>query len=565
MDWLVDFFRTNPVIPVFLTMGLGFWLGKLKYKNFVLGPVAATLIVGVIIGQMKIVVPDILKTVFFLLFLFSIGYGVGPQFFRSFRGPGFRQAGFAVLVALICSGLVLLAAKIMGYDNGIATGLYAGSQTASACLGMVADTVREMPLDLERRQYLLMIIPGCYAVTYVFGTIGTAWYLSSVAPKTMGGLDRVMADVADIEQSMDAGGPVLEPGQILAARPVAFRAYTAASAYFDTPRTVADVEAMLGQGDCRAFVERARIGGRIVEPDADTIINKGDTLVLGARFGNLVDMGAKIGPEIADPELLNFGAERTPVTVSVKGAAGMTFGQLRAKDYMDRVMVASITRNGVAIPLKNMVELHPGDVVTLVGWPCDVARAAGHIGYADRQTDTTDMVFVGLGIAAGCVLGALAIKVNGIPLSLGTSVGALISGLALGWLRNRTPYFGHIPSAVLWLLNNLGITMFIAVIGLSAGASFMNGLHKAGVAIFGVGAVCTILGLVISVYIGRKWFHFSRPEVLGCVAGARCSVAALGAIQQTLHSDVPNLGYTVTYAIANIALVLSSLLVLFLA
>lgn len=563
LDWLLIFFRDHPLIPVFLTLGLGFWLGKVRFRGFSLGAVAATLIVGVIIGQMKIVIPDLLKTVFFLFFLFATGYSVGPQFFRAMRGPGLKQALFAVVEAIVCAGLIIVAAIVMGYDNGIATGLYAGAQTASACLGMISDTVRELPVSEEQRAYLLMIIPACYAVTYVFGTVGTAWFLSSVAPKMMGGLAKVREDTAKVENEMDSESH-LGPGQIQAARPVSFRAYEVESDFFDYPRTIAELESHFSQQGWRVFVERARIKGKIVDPDEDVRLSKGDHVVLAGRMEEIVDMQARLGSEVNDPELLNFGAERTPVTVSQKGASGLTFGALRRKNYMQRVMIASIRRNGMNLPVKAKTELYPGDVLTLVGWPRDVEEAAAHIGYADRQTNVTDMVFLGLGLAAGCAVGALSFVVNGIPFSLGASVGSLILGLVMGWWRTRRPTFGRIPEAALWVFQNLGVNMFIAIIGLTAGGSFVYGLQRAGWLIFIVGAVCTLLGLVINLFIARRIFRFSTPETLGCVAGGRLSVASIGAITDVLQSDVPNLSFTITYAVANISLVFASLAVLLL-
>lgn len=565
MEWLISFFQKNPVIPIFLTLGLGFWLGKLKYKSFSLGAVSATLIVGVLFGQMNIQIPQILKTVFFLLFLFSLGYSVGPQFFRSFKGSGVKQMCFAVILALICAATIIVAAKIMGYSTGIAAGLFAGSQTASASLGLLGDTVREMPMDETQRDYMLNIIPACYAVTYVLGAVGSAWFLSNISPMMMGGIKKVKEDVARIEQELDSGDSMPEPGQIKAARPVAFRAYKAESSFFDTPRTVAQLEDLFRSHDLRVFVERLRVKGTIVDPSMDQLINKGDLVVLGARKEEIIDVSEYLGPEVTDNELLNFGAERTPVTVASKGAAGMTLGELRRQPYMNGVVVASLKRNNMSIPAKNKVELQRGDILTLVGLPRNVTDAAVKIGYADRQTDTTDMVFVGLGIAAGCILGALSIKIKGIPISLSMSAGALISGLILGWLRTRKPSYGHIPSSVVWIFNNLGLNMFIAVIGITAGASFLHGIKEAGFLIFFIGFACTLITLTLGILIGRKLFKFSTPETLGCVAGARCAVAAIGAVQDTLQSDVPNLGYTVTYAVANIALVFSSLLVLFLA
>lgn len=562
MDSFVSFFQNHPLIAVFLTLGLGFWLGKLRYKSFSLGAVAATLIVGVVIGQMKITIPDILKLAFFLLFLFATGYSVGPQFFKSFKGNGCKQALFAVVVAAVCSGIVILAAKLMGYDNGIAAGLFAGSQTVSASLGLLSDTVAQLPLDADRKDYLQAIIPACYAVTYVFGTIGTSWFLSTVGPKLMGGLDKVLAEVSSIEQQMDHDSDSTEPGFIKARRPVQFRCYKVNPQIIGKPITVKLLESHFHDKKIWIFVERLRTGDKIIDPDESQLIYPGDTVVIAARTENIIDVTASIGQEVSDPELLNFGAERTPVTVSSKGVSGSTLGQLRKESFMDRVVVASIKRNGASIPMKRNTMLDSGDVIVLVGWPRDVAMAADRIGYADRQTNRTDMVFLGIGIGVGCVIGALTFSIKGIPMGLGMSVGVLLMGLLLGWYRTRRPVFGRIPSAALWLMSNLGINMFIAVIGISAGASFLRGIHEAGAFLFVVGAICTILGILICTFIARKIFRFSVPETMGCLAGARCCVAAQGAVVDVLHSDVPNLGYTVTYAVANITLVFSSLVVL---
>ena len=301
-----------------------------------------------------------------------------------------------------------------------------------------------------------------------------------------------------------------------------------------------------------------------MDPTPDMLVSKGDHIVIAGRKESMVTFDDNIGPEVLDPELLNFSAQKTPVTISSKFNIG-TFGALRKAPYMERVMVANLKRNSHNIPLLNGTEIIPGDIITLVGWPRDVQAAAKEMGYPDRQTNTTDMVFVGLGIALGCIIGSLAIKIKGIPMSLGASVGALIVGLLLGWIRTRRPTFGHIPAPVIWIFDNLGINMFIAVIGLTAGASFVYGLKTAGWLIFIVGAVCTLLALVLNIIIARRVFKLSTPETLGCVAGGRLCVAAIGAVRDTLQSDVPNLGFTLTYAVANITLVFSSLIVLFLA
>lgn len=560
IDYIFSILRANPVIPIFLTLGLGFWLGRLKYKSFSLGPVAATLIIGVLIGQIGIEISPTVRVVFFMLFLFTIGYSVGPQFFRSLRGRGLKQVGFAVLEALVCASTVILAAHIMGYDMGTACGLFAGSQTASASLGVTTDTIRSMLIPDAEKQSISDMIPACYAVTYIFGTIGSAWILSNVGPWLLGGMKKVKEETEAIEAQMDDGDFKPDPGLIDANRPVAFRAYRAEGEFFGSPRTVKEIEDMFAGRNVRLFVERLRLRGKVVDAAPGLTVRLGNTIVLSGRREVIVDEGSLIGPEVADTELLSFGAENLPVTVSKKGA-GLTFGELRRQPYMKGVIIKSMTRNGVSLPALARTELQRGDVLTLVGLPSQVSVASENIGYPEHQSEATDMMFVGLGVAIGCFIGALSFMVDGIPVSLSTSGGALFSGLFFGWLRTRKPTCGYIPPQVSWLFDKLGLNMFIAVIGLSSGPSFVSGIAEVGISLFAVGIICTLVPLVVMTLIGRKVFKFGCAETLGCVAGSRCGVASIGAIQEALGSNLPAIGYTVTYAVANFVLVFSSILV----
>ncbi len=565
MDSFIQLLRDHPVIPLFFTLGAGFWLGHLKYKSFSLGAVAATLLVGVIVGQLDISIPGEVKSIFFMLFLFSIGYSVGPVFFRSFKGGGLKQLAFTITAALVSAGTVLLACKIMGYDSGIGGGLFAGSQTASASLGVMGETLRGMGIPQPDYDLTVGMITTCYAVTYIFGTIGTAWYLSNVGPWLLGGLNKVLKETSDIEAMLDDGVYQPSAGFINARRPVSFRAFRADGEFFSSPHTVTEIDAFFEERGMRVFVERLRVDGEIMEADPEIVVKKGDTVVLSARREVMVNEVNKLGTEVVDPELLNFGAEQLDVTISKCGSNGITFGELRHKPYMRGVIVGAIKRAGMNLPGKNKLMLQRGDVLTLVGLSSSVAEAAKEIGYADRERTETDMVLLGFGIALGCLIGVLSFKIHGVPVSLSSSGGALIAGLVLGWLRDQHPTFGRIPKSVVWMLDNLGLNMFIAVVGINAGTTFVSGLQQAGVGLFIVGICCTIVALTINIFIARKLFRFSSPETLGCVAGARCGVASIGAIQETLQSNVPMIGYTVTYAAANIILIFASLIVLFLA
>lgn len=558
MDWLLETFRNNPSIPIFLTLGIGFWVGKLKYKTFSLGTVTSVLLVGVIVGQMDIPIPGPIKSVFFLLFLFAIGYSVGPQFFRALKGSGIKQVIFAVAMCLACLGATVGVALCFGYNAGEAIGLFAGSQTISAVIGVGDDTIRNMSISAAEKQCWIDIVPVCYAVTYIFGTIGSAYILAYIGPAMLGGLKKVKAQTAELEKSMNSSSITNDPAYINALRPVTFRAYKAESEFFDQPRTVAEIEQHITELGRRIYVDRVRQGGSIVDDPAATVkISKGDEIVLSGRREFVVEDESWLGPEVADYELLNFAVEKIPVTISSKSCDGITVDQLRAMPEMRGVAISHITSAGQSIPVLAQTKIYRGDIITLAGLQREVDTAVKAIGYPDRPTNVTDMVFVGLGIFIGALIGAITIHLGGIPVSLSTSGGALIAGLVLGWLRSKHPTFGRIPESSVWLLNNLGLNMFIAVIGITAAPSFISGLKEAGWMLFIAGVLSTSLPLIIGVWMGDKIFKFHPAINLGCCAGARTTTASLGAIQDAINSTTPALGYTVTYAIGNTLLILS--------
>lgn len=556
MEWFVEICRNNPAIPLFLTLGIGFYVGQLKYKGFSLGTVTSVLLVGVLVGQMDIQIPGPIKNVFFLLFLFAIGYSVGPQFFRSLRGAGLKQVGFAVVecvLVLVCSWGVC---KLMGYNVGETLGVFAGSQTISAAIGAGIDSLGSRGASPEQVKQWTDIIPVAYAITYVFGTIGSAWILSWLGPKMLGGMDKVKADTKALEKELNAGSVTTDPGFVSANRPVAFRAYKVSADYFAQPRSVGEIEQYLLQQGKRLFVERVRHQGEVVEIGPDVKVENGDEIVLSGRREFIIGDEQWIGPEVNDAELLNFPAEQIDVMAKKKSVGGMTVDELRRQKYMYGITIKSINRGGVDIPVFAKTVIEGGDTLTIVGLEREVNEAAPQIGYADKPSTATDMILVGLGIVVGCLVGLITFHLGNVPVSLSTSGGSLISGLVCGWLRSKHPTFGRIPKPALWVFNNLGLNMFIAVIGITSGPTFVSGLQQMGWMVFIVGAVATTLPLIISLILGAKVFKF-RPAVnLGCCAGARTTTAALGAIQDALGSTVPAMGYTVTYAIGNTLLIL---------
>lgn len=556
MEWVIHLLRQHSELAIFLTIAAGFWIGKIKVGQFSLGIVTSVLLVGVLVGQLDITIEEPVKSVFFLLFLFAIGYKVGPQFFRGLKKDGLPQVGFAVLMCVGCLVITWILALIMGYNAGEAARLLAGAQTISAVIGVADDTINGLNISTEQKNNMINIIPVAYAVTYIYGTAGSAWVLSSLGPKMLGGLEKVKAACKELEAKMGTS-EADEPGFEHARRPVVFRAYTIENNWFGNGKTVEQLESYFISQGKRLFVERMRHNHTIInEILPGQLLQKGDEVVLSGRREFAIGEEDWIGEEVIDPQLLDFPVEVLPVMIHKKPYANQKLEFIRKQPFMHGVSVRRIKRAGIDIPVFAQTMVDSGDTLELVGLKKEVETAAKQLGYIDRPTNATDMVFVGIGILIGGVIGALAIHIGGVPISLSTSGGALIAGLVFGWLRSKHPTFGQIPESSLWVLNNVGLNMFIAVVGISAGPSFIQGLKEVGPMLFIIGILATSLPLLLGLILARYVFHFHPALALGCTAGARTTTAALGAIQEAVGSETPSLGYTVTYAVGNTLLII---------
>ena len=556
MEWVIHLLRQHSELAIFLTIAAGFWIGKIKVGQFSLGIVTSVLLVGVLVGQLDITIEEPVKSVFFLLFLFAIGYKVGPQFFRGLKKDGLPQVGSAVLMCVGCLVITWILALIMGYNAGEAAGLLAGAQTISAVIGVADDTINGLNISTEQKNNMINIIPVAYAVTYIYGTAGSAWVLSSLGPKMLGGLEKVKAACKELEAKMGTS-EADEPGFEHARRPVVFRAYTIENNWFGNGKTVEQLESYFISQGKRLFVERMRHNHTIInEILPGQLLQKGDEVVLSGRREFAIGEEDWIGEEVIDPQLLDFPVEVLPVMIHKKPYANQKLEFIRKQPFMHGVSVRRIKRAGIDIPVFAQTMVDSGDTLELVGLKKEVETAAKQLGYIDRPTNATDMVFVGIGILIGGVIGALAIHIGGVPISLSTSGGALIAGLVFGWLRSKHPTFGQIPESSLWVLNNVGLNMFIAVVGISAGPSFIQGLKEVGPMLFIIGILATSLPLLLGLILARYVFHFHPALALGCTAGARTTTAALGAIQEAVGSETPSLGYTVTYAVGNTLLII---------
>ena len=551
MDYFVKSLQHAPELAIFLSLAIGFLIGKIKIGSFSLGTVVGTLLAGVLIGQLGVNVPPIVKTVFFDLFLFTTGYKVGPQFFRALKSDALSQMALTVVLCVTCLLTAFTAAKIMGYDIGTAAGLLAGSFTESTVIGTAGDAINRLPLPDPEKNKLLNNIPVAYAVTYLVGTTILVWFLPTIGPKLM----RVNLRDAASKMQKELSGGAPDPGIMTAARTFSVRAYRVENEKLAN-KTVAELEAM--PKDYRVFIQRIRHDDVILEAEPGIVIHLGDVIAIAARETALAERGTAVGPEVDDKELLNIPVEVVDVVMTKKALASKTLKELATSEpgqsIFHGIFLSKIKRAGEEMPITPTTKLDRGDVVHIVGHTKDVHRAVASIGYADWPTNETDMVFVGLGIVLGGLVGLLSVTVAGLPITLTASGGALIMGLIFGWLRATFPVFGRIPEAAIWIFDTVGLTVFIAVVGLSAGPNFVSGLQKSGVSLIFAGFVTALLPHITAILFGRYVLKMNPVILLGGCAGAGTITAALRSIQDEAKSSLPALGYTVPYAVGNILL-----------
>jgi putative transport protein len=559
-EWFAQTLRTYPEIAIFLALGIGYYVGKFTFRGIGLGAVTATLLAAIVIGQLGITISPHVKSTFFLMFLFAVGYGVGPQFVRGVAKDGMPQALFAVVQCVLCLSVAVAVAKFAGYDLGYAAGLYAGSQTISASMGLATDAINRLGLAAEQAKALLDGIPVAYAVSYMFGTIGSAIVLALLGPRLL----RIDLVAACKDYEAKQGGVKELGGAGSAWHRWELRAYRVRPGGKVAGLRAIEAEAMIP--DARVFILRIRRNGTIEDATADSVLHAGDVLAVAGEREVLVKVIGEHAQEVNDQELLSVPVEGVDVYVTNKDVDGKTLAELATRPAARGVFLRKITRGATStsIPILPNTQINRGDIFTVVGRTQDTAAAARMLGVPDRPTDVADVAFIGGAITIGALIGALVWKVGGVPLTLSTSGGALIAGLVFGWLRSTRPFFGRIPSSTVWFMNSVGLNIFIAVVGISSGPGFINGLKTQGVSLFMWGIVATTVPLVLGMFIGKYVFRFHDAILLGACSGARTTTASLGMITEQARSQIPALGYTVTYAVGNTLLTIWGMILILL-
>jgi putative transport protein len=551
MEWLAKVFARYPEMAVYLAVGIGYIIGRVKFHGVGAGVVTGSLLGGIVIGNFfHVPVSDQAKAIVFLLFLFGIGYSVGPSFFQNLKGDGWRWVLLGVFVPVVGLFAAYGVARFLGLDPGYSAGLLSGSLTESPVIGTASEAIRGLSLPDEQKQQLIGHIAVADAICYIFGTLGVIWVCSSLGPKLLR-ID-LRSESKKVEETLGIKRSKL--GVYSAWQPIGFRAYTIPKNAPVAGKTVADAEKAVP--GARLFVERIRRRGDIFSPVGTTVLEVGDTLAVLGRTEIMVNVLGASSSEVADSELLEIPVASFDVYVTSKRIAGKTLQEIaNSNDQVRGVLLRGITRGGHSLPIGTQTIVQRGDTLHVTGSAAAVEKLAPTIGRIIRPIEESDLTVLGIAVSLGVLLGAaITIPVGHLRINLGTSIGTLLAGVVVGWLRSVRPWFGRIPDAAILFMRAIGLAAFVAMIGLKAGPIFLNAVKEYGYVLFLGGIVVTLAPLIAGLFFGRYVLKVNPVLLLGGLAGAQTMIAGAAAVQEKSDSSVATLGYSYTVAFGHILL-----------
>lgn len=538
-------FVTQPVVALFISLALGYLIGKIRVGPVQVGGVCGTLFVALALGQFGVTISPDLKNVAFALFIYALGFTAGPQFFNNIRG-GLRYGVLSFVEVATVLALVAVAVLLFNLDAGTASGLFAGAATESAVLGTASDAISRLALPAAEISRLQANMATAYSVTYLFGLVAIVVFTTQIAPLLLG-ID-LRKEATALAQQLGAES---DNGTENGVPEIVSRAFRAG------PVSGSMVGAFESSVNGVVTIEQIGRSSGFIKATPETQIEPDDVVLVIGRRRSVIAVSERFGAEVPMPAGDNVPLVERQVVLVRREVTGLRIRDLRrlASDEQRRgVFISRVRRLGQSIPALPGTVLEQGDILTLYGSEDAITRAATELGHMLPTTSATDFVMLGLGVVAGLLLGELAIQVGPLNLTLGTGGGALISGLVFGWVHMHRPLLGAIPPAAAEFMKDFGLATFIAAIGLSVGPDALALLKQYGLMLPVLSILVSAVPGLISLYIGHHLLKIEAPILLGAIAGQHCSTPSISALVSLAGNSTPVIGYTVTYAISNVLL-----------
>ncbi|WP_447802336.1 aspartate-alanine antiporter [Pseudomonas serbica] len=558
LEFLLHALRTNPEIAVFLAIALGVFIGRIRIGSFHLGSVAGALLMGLLIGQIGLEVPTGLKSVFFVMFIYAVGFKSGPEFFGSLNRGTLKLVVLSVVLCATALGSILLMNAIFDFDAGFTAGLGAGALTDTAIMGTATSSINQLAIDAAAKAQLNSHMAIAYAITYLFGTVGLIVFVGSIAPKLLGVDLRASARELELELGIAKD----EEAITVPYTRMVVRAHQVAGNSAANGLNITDFEKMHES----LTIERVVRDGLIVERDEGLTLKAGDIVGVYALREVVGPLSQWVGPEIDHAESLSFPTREVDIVLTSPEFAGKTIHQAKSRLENTRRLgcfIISITRQGYELPLLPNTVLRRGDVLKLTGRTASVEALAKRLGRIRESNYKSDIAVHTLGMVLGSLLGLLSTHVGMIPVELGIGGGVLVAALVIGWYNSRHPEIGALPPAAQWAFSEFGLTAFGAVVGLLAGPAAFAAMREQGLALLLSGAVVTIVPPLVALYFGRYILRLHPMILFGALAGAQTEAASMNKIIEQSGSNTPVIGFTVCYAISNVLLAVCGPIIVF--
>ena len=546
---ILAFIQSHPVVNLFLILGAGIVVGKIRIGDIDIGSVTGVLFIGLISGHIGFPVPMAALNIGFILFIYCVGVQAGPRFWGTFKQDGGRYLILALATA--ASAVVLAWAFSRAFDlkQGYAPGLLAGGLSSTTTLVAAKDTLAQGIKIAQglRPADVLANMSASYAITYVFGMVGLIIFIACM-PKIFR-LDlreeaKNLAEAAWIRSSR------ISEDAIEVRETPTVRVYR-----------VENEEILNRELDDREYgidgdVSRIKRDGEVFAPDYPPEFQSGDLVaVVGTQSAH--EHALEIfGPEIFDQELLERSIETKTIVLSKGACEGKTIAELNFT-VEDHCMLLRLTRAGMDLPRRPDLIMRRGDILVFSGTKFHLKTLADRIGFAESRWQETDLVTFAFGIALGLLIGIPSITIGGTRIGLGLAGGVLVSGLIFGMLHSRNYLFGRLPAAARSILMELGLLLFIVGVAVNAGTTIVETFLIAGVKLVILGAAVTIVPVLVCFFVGRYLLRMNTALLLGAVTGSMTSTGALQQVNSSAQSTLPTLGYVGAYAFANVLLAIA--------
>lgn len=543
---LLNLYSSNPMLMIFTLIGVGLLVGKIKVGPIELGSTTGVLLVGLLFGHLGLSANASMADFGFAIFIFAVGIQAGPSFFSVFMSDGVKYIALALFIAVVSFSCALTIAKVLNLDYGLSAGLLAGSLTSTPTLAGAQDALNSGLANLPEgitTEIANQNVSVGYAITYLFGTVGLIIVIRYFPVLLHVDLPKEAKSL-----STKFGFKKTRKLSNQAEKIPVIRAYAAPAATIG--KTIGDIH---GEKKNGVVALRIRRDGKIFEATHDKVIEKGDIIsIIGALHDHKIH-AESLGREFYDPELLNYDIVTKEIVAINSAVTGKPLNELSIFED-NGCFVRGVKRASIELQVEPSLVIQKGDRLYVSGETSRLQTVSEAVGRIEAEETQTDLLSFSIGIAVGSLVGMIMIKLGGVSIGLGSAGGLLLMGITIGYVRSMHPTFGGVPPAALKVLMEFGLTLFMAGVGLRAGAGIVEGFKSAGPVLL-LGGVCVTLTPLFAGYLfGRKVLKMNPALLLGAITGGMTSTPALNVISDAAKSEAPALGYAGTYTFANVLL-----------